>query len=34
MCDASDYAVEVVLGQRIGKNLHVIVYASRMLDKA
>jgi hypothetical protein len=34
MCDASDYAVEVILGQRIGKNLYVIVYASRMLDKA
>jgi hypothetical protein len=34
MCDASDYTVEVVLGQRIGKNLHVIVYASRMLDEA
>jgi hypothetical protein len=24
MCDASDYAVGAVLGQRIGKNLHVI----------
>ena len=34
MCDASDYAVGIVLGQRIGKNLHVIAYASRMLDEA
>jgi hypothetical protein len=34
MCDASDYAVGVVLGQRIGKNLHVIAYASRMSDEA
>jgi hypothetical protein len=32
--DASDYAVRDVLGQRIGKNLHVIAYASRMLDGA
>ena len=34
MCDASDYAIGVVLGQRIGKNLNVIAYASRMLDGA
>jgi hypothetical protein len=34
MCDASDYVVGAVLGQRIGKNLHVIAYASRMLDRA
>jgi len=34
MCDASDYAVGVVLRQRIGKNLHVIAYASHMLNKA
>jgi hypothetical protein len=35
MCDASDYVVRAVLGQRIGKNLHVIIaYASRMLDGA
>jgi hypothetical protein len=32
MCDATDYAVGVVLGQRIGKNLHVNAYASRMLQ--
>jgi hypothetical protein len=32
MCDASDYAVKVVLGQRIRKNLHVIAYVFRMLD--
>jgi hypothetical protein len=32
MCDASDYAVKVVLGQRIGKNLHVIAYVFLMLD--
>ena len=34
MCDASDYVVGVVLRQRIGKNLHVIAYASCMLDGA
>jgi len=34
MCDASDYAVGAVLGQKIGKNLHVITYTSRMLDEA
>jgi hypothetical protein len=34
MCDASDYTVGDVLAQRIGKNLHVIAYASRMLDGA
>ena len=34
MCDASDYAVGVVLGQKIDKNLHVIAYASRMSDGA
>ena len=32
MCDATDYAVGVVLGQRIGKNLHANAYASRMLQ--
>jgi len=34
MCDASDYTIRVVFGQRIGENLHVIINASRMLDKA
>ncbi|KAG7599431.1 Reverse transcriptase domain [Arabidopsis suecica] len=34
MCDASDYAVGAVLGQRIDKKLHVIYYASRTLDEA
>ena len=34
MCDASDYVVGVNLRQRIGKNLHVIAYASRILDGA
>jgi len=34
MCDASDYAVGAVPGQRIEKNLHVIAYVSRMLDGA
>ena len=29
MCDASDYAVGAVLGQRIGKVSHAIYYASR-----
>jgi len=34
MCDASDYAVGVVLGQRIGKASHAIYYASRTLNDA
>ncbi|CAA7038495.1 unnamed protein product [Microthlaspi erraticum] len=34
MCDASDYAVGAVLGQRKDKKLHVIYYASRTLDEA
>ncbi|KAL1221954.1 RNA-directed DNA polymerase-like protein [Cardamine amara subsp. amara] len=33
MCDASDYALGVVLGQRIDKKLHVIYYESSTLDK-
>ena len=34
MCDASDYAVGVVLGQRVDKKLNVIQYASKTLDTA
>ncbi|KAG7568017.1 Integrase catalytic core [Arabidopsis thaliana x Arabidopsis arenosa] len=34
MCDASDYAVGAVLGQRKDKKLNVIYYASRTLDEA
>ena len=34
MCDASDYAVGAVLGQRIDKLPHVIYYASRTLNNA
>jgi hypothetical protein len=34
MCDASDYAVEVVLGQRIDGLPHVIYYASKILNDA
>jgi hypothetical protein len=34
MCDASDYAVGAVLGQRRDKILHVIYYASRTLTDA
>jgi hypothetical protein len=34
MCDASDYAVGAVLGQRIEKLPHVIYYASRTLNNA
>ncbi|KAF8101316.1 hypothetical protein N665_0207s0012 [Sinapis alba] len=34
MCDASDYAVGAVLGQRKENKLHVIYYASRTLDDA
>ncbi|CAN6571013.1 unnamed protein product [Malus baccata var. baccata] len=34
MCDASDYAVRAVLGQRVNKVPHVIYYASRTLNDA
>ena len=34
MCDASDYAIGVVLGQRVDKKLNVIHYASKTLDSA
>ncbi|CAM8917280.1 unnamed protein product [Rhodiola kirilowii] len=34
MCDASDFAVEAVLGQKIEKKAGVIYYASRTLDPA
>jgi hypothetical protein len=34
MCDASDYIVGAVLGQRIDKLPHVIYYASRTLKDA
>src|SRR5215216_6061589 len=33
MCDSSDYALGAVLGQRDEKNLNVINYASRTLNK-
>jgi len=31
VCNASDYAVEVILGQRTGKKLHVICYVTHTL---
>ena len=34
MCDASDYAIGAVLGQRVDKRLHVIYYASKTLNDA
>jgi hypothetical protein len=34
MCDASDYAVGAVLGQRKERNLHVIHYTSKTLNEA
>ncbi|CAM8978312.1 unnamed protein product [Rhodiola kirilowii] len=34
MCDASDFAVGAVLGQRIDKKLHVVYYASKVLAGA
>jgi hypothetical protein len=34
MCDASDFVVGVVLGQRVDKKLNVIHYASKTLDAA
>ncbi|RDX81607.1 Retrovirus-related Pol polyprotein from transposon 17.6, partial [Mucuna pruriens] len=32
MCDASNFALGAVLGQRVGKQPHVIAYASRTMD--
>jgi hypothetical protein len=34
MCDASDYAVGAVLGQRKSKMFHAIHYASKVLNDA
>src|SRR4051812_39799290 len=34
MCDASDFAVGAVLGQRVDKKLNVIHYASKTLESA
>ncbi|GJX32702.1 reverse transcriptase domain-containing protein [Tanacetum coccineum] len=34
MCDASDYAIEAVLGQRIDKHFKPIHYASKTMNKA
>nr|KYP51625.1 Retrovirus-related Pol polyprotein from transposon 17.6 [Cajanus cajan] len=34
MCDASDYAIGVVLGQMRAKTFHVIHYASKILNEA
>nr|GFC98695.1 reverse transcriptase domain-containing protein [Tanacetum cinerariifolium] len=34
MCDASDYAVEAVLGQRIEKHFRPIHYASKTMNQA
>ena len=34
MCDASDYPVGAILGQRVDKKLNVIQYASKTLDNA
>ena len=34
MCDARDYDVGAVLGQRVDKKLNVIQYASNTLDTA
>ena len=34
ICDASDYAVEVVLGQRKDKKPYVIYYAHKTLNDA
>ena len=34
MCDASDYAVRAVLGQRKNKIFHVIHYVGKVLNEA
>lgn len=33
MCDASDYEVGIVLGQRKNKFFHAIYYASKVLNE-
>ena len=34
LCDASDFTIGAILGQRINKELHVIYYASKTLFDA
>jgi len=34
MCDASDYAVGIVIGQHVDRKPHVIYYASHTLNEA
>ncbi|GJZ01884.1 reverse transcriptase domain-containing protein [Tanacetum coccineum] len=34
MCDASDFAVGAILGQKDGKNFHLIYFASKSLNAA
>jgi len=34
MCDASDYAVGPVLGQKRNERIHVIYYANKVLNRA
>ena len=34
MCDASDYIIGAVLGQRWEERLHMIYYASKLLNEA
>jgi len=34
MCDASDFAIGTVLGQRIDNKQHMIYYSSRTLNNA
>ena len=34
MCDASDYAIGAILGQRVDKKINFIQYASKTLDNA
>lgn len=34
ICDVSEYAIDVILGQQIGKKSHVICYASKTLNPA
>jgi len=34
MCNASNYAIRVVVGQRIDKKPHLIYYASHTLNDA
>ena len=34
MCDASDFSIDAVIGQRVDNRQHMIYYSSRTLNNA